>query len=151
MKITNRADYALHAMLYVSSLESKQVASINEVARAESIPREYLAKILKELVVQGFLKSKRGVSGGYHLARPGKEITFLQVIEAFDGPLDPTNCTKSENKRVGHRKGKCAARDHFERIKKGLVKDLGAINFGDIEYDKYYAASNGGRVRSPKP
>ena len=60
MKITNRADYALHALLYLASREGRRLGSINEIARAESIPREYLAKSLKELVRQGFLRSQRG-------------------------------------------------------------------------------------------
>ena len=32
MKITNTADYALHALFYVASLEGRGLASINEIA-----------------------------------------------------------------------------------------------------------------------
>ncbi|OGC91283.1 MAG: hypothetical protein A2W25_00305 [candidate division Zixibacteria bacterium RBG_16_53_22] len=138
MKITSKADYALHAMIYISAVNGDHPASINEISQAESIPREYLAKILKELVLAGLLKSQRGIFGGYYLSRPRKEYTFLEVIEAIDGPVYPAICTKPENKRVGHRKGKCPAFSYFEDIRKKLCKDLGAISLGDIPYEKFY-------------
>jgi Rrf2 family protein len=138
MKISNKADYALHAMLYLSALDGRRVASINEIAEIEAIPREYLAKILKELTMLGFIRSQKGIYGGYRLARPRKELTFLQVIEGIDGPLEPANCTRPDGRRPGHRKGKCPATGYFETIKKGLRQDLGAINFGDIPYEKFY-------------
>jgi len=143
MKITNRADYALHALFYVASLEGRGLASINEIARAEGIPREYLAKVLKELVRQGFLKSQRGVAGGYQLARPRKDITFLQVVEAIDGPLELANCTIPEAKRSGHRKGECPASAFFANMKRWIVKDLGSMNLADIPYEKFYGPSAG--------
>ena len=141
MKITSRADYALHALFYVASLEGRGLASINEIARAEGIPREYLAKVLKALVRQGFLKSIRGVAGGYQLARPRKAITFLQVIEAMDGPFNPTMCTKPEDDRFGHRKGECPASAFFANMKRWSVKDLGSMNLADIPYEKFYSSS----------
>ncbi|OGC93713.1 MAG: hypothetical protein A2W25_06350 [candidate division Zixibacteria bacterium RBG_16_53_22] len=147
MRITKKADYALHALFFVASLEDRGLASINEIARAEGIPREYLAKVLKALVRQGFLKSVRGVAGGYQLARPRKDITFLQVIEAIDGPLEPANCTIPEAKRSGHRKGRCPAFKQFDRIKRGLVRDLGAVNFGNIPYEKFYPGRNGRKAK----
>ena len=45
MKITNRADYALHAMLYVAFINGRHSVTIDEISEAEGIPREYLAKI----------------------------------------------------------------------------------------------------------
>ena len=132
MKITSKADYALHAMMYIASNDGKAISSINKIAEAEAIPREYLAKILKELVALGFLKSHRGIRGGYTLSRPNKNYTFLEIIEGIDGPINPINCTRLENKRNGHRKGKCPAFAHFDRIKKGLLRDLGAISLADI-------------------
>jgi Rrf2 family protein len=143
MKVTNKADYALHAMLYIASKGEKAISSINQIAEAEDIPREYLAKILKELVQRGFLKSHKGIKGGYSLTRARANFTFLDIIEGIDGPMFPTNCTRPESKRHGHRRGKCAAFAHFDTIKRNLLKDLGAISFGDIPYEKFYSVSGG--------
>jgi Rrf2 family protein len=43
--------------------------------------------VLKPLVSAGFLRSLKGPSGGYRLARPAGKISVLEVIEAVDGPL----------------------------------------------------------------
>jgi len=140
MRISNKADYALHAMLYVSSVEGTHAASINEIAREEGIPREYLAKVLKELTHHRLLKSTRGINGGYFLTKPKSEYTILEVLEAMDGPINPSNCTKPEARRTGHRKGRCAATPIFEGIKEKLIKDL-SISFSDIPFDIYQHAA----------
>jgi len=143
MKITSKADYALHAMLYVASINGKHAATISEIAEAESIPREYLAKILKELVGKRILKSKRGIMGGYFLTKPRIDYTFLEIIEAIDGPINPAGCTKPENKRTGHRKGKCAAFAYFDDLRRKIEGDLSAINLNDIPYERYYQVGRG--------
>lgn len=51
------------------------------------VPQTFLAKILKTLVARKLIVSTRGAHGGYRLGRPASEISFLQVIEAVEGPI----------------------------------------------------------------
>ena len=105
MLMTHKADYAIRAMRFLSSLPKNAVGSINEVAAAESIPREFLAKILKDLTNGGLLTSHFGVHGGYRLARKSKDISLLDVIEAVDGPVHLNLCTEAAGAyctRAGH-------------------------------------------------
>lgn len=95
MLMSHKADYAIRAMRFLSSLSKGAVGSINEVASAESIPREFLAKILKDLTNAGLLTSHFGVHGGYRLARKSKEISLLEIIEAVDGPVHLNLCTEA--------------------------------------------------------
>ncbi len=142
MKVSNKADYALHAMLYIGSINGKRLCTIDGIAEAENIPREYLAKILKELTQKGFLNSVKGIHGGYRLARPRNEITFLEIVEAIEGPLSLAFCNMSEQERTGsHKKGQCAATPFFDDLRKKVVKELSGMSLGKIDYDKYYPAS----------
>ena len=141
MKITNRVDYALHAMLYVAFIDGRHPVTIDEISEAAGIPREYLAKILGTLGRAGLLNPRRGRDGGYLLARPRGKITFLNIIEAMDGPFNPTMCTKPEDDRFGHRKGECPASAFFASMKRWIVKDLGSMNLADIPYEKFYSSS----------
>lgn len=93
MRLSRKSGYALRAVRYLSSLPTGKLGSINSVSEAESLPREFLAKILKDLTRAGILVSYRGVTGGYRLARKPKEISFLDVIEAIDGPIHLNLCT----------------------------------------------------------
>jgi Rrf2 family protein len=142
MKVSNKADYALHAMLYIASVNGKRLCTIDGIAEAENIPREYLAKILKELTQRGFLQSVKGIHGGYRLARPRNEINFLEILEAIEGPLALAFCNMADNDRIGsHRKGQCAATPFFDELRKKVVKDLSGMSLGKIDYDKYYPAN----------
>jgi Rrf2 family protein len=101
MKLSRRADYALRAVRNLSKLPEGNLNSINAIAREASIPREFLAKILQDLTAAGILASFKGVTGGYRLRRPANRISFLDVIEAINGPLHLSLCTES---------GRCSCR-----------------------------------------
>jgi Rrf2 family protein len=92
LKISRKVDYALRAMIFFASTPDARVVSFREVAQRMTIPEEFLAKILKTLVNMGLLRSIRGARGGYSLAKPRSEISFLDVIEAVEGPVVVNLC-----------------------------------------------------------
>jgi Rrf2 family protein len=96
MNLSRKSDYALRAIQYLSGLPKGTLGSINSIARGKSLPREFLAKILRDLAVSGILVSSKGVTGGYRLSRPPRKISFLDVIEAVNGPLHLSLCTESK-------------------------------------------------------
>jgi len=98
MRLSRKSDYALRAVRYCSNLPKGQRGSINSIAKAENVPREFLAKILRDLTSNGILVSHQGVKGGYTLARKPKEINFLHVIEAVDGPLHLSLSTQNRKR-----------------------------------------------------
>jgi hypothetical protein len=57
------------------------------MARADSTPVQFLLKVLKPLADAGVLDSLTGRHGGFCLARPAKDITLLEVLEAVEGRL----------------------------------------------------------------
>ncbi len=101
LRISRKIDYGLRAMIYLASIPQESVVPFREIARQMDVPEDFLAKILKTLVDQGLVRSTRGPHGGYALARPSTEISFLEVIEAVEGPiainvcLDEDPCSKA--------------------------------------------------------
>jgi Rrf2 family protein len=61
--------------------------SVHDIAERTALPQPYLEQILLALKGAGLVRSKRGVGGGYVLARDPGEITLAQVISAVDGPI----------------------------------------------------------------
>jgi Rrf2 family protein len=57
------------------------------IANAQGIPLRFLENILGDLRNAGIVDSRRGVEGGYLLARPADQIALADVIRAVDGPL----------------------------------------------------------------
>jgi Rrf2 family protein len=86
MKLSRASYYAVVALVYLVRHGDRAVAS-HDIARTEVLPERFLLKVLHPLVRAGVLKSWKGPSGGFRLARSVKEITLLQVIEAVDGPV----------------------------------------------------------------
>ncbi len=86
MRLNRSVGYGLMAVAYVALHSKDGLVMAAKVAKAYNIPLEYLLKIMQQLVRANVLSSKRGPGGGFSLARPAKEITMLEIIEAVDGP-----------------------------------------------------------------
>ncbi len=88
MKVSTRGDYASRALLSLSlhgGLETP--TSVRDIADRTALPQPYLEQILLALKGAGLVRSKRGVGGGYVLARNPEEITLAQIVSAVDGPI----------------------------------------------------------------
>lgn len=81
-------EYALHALIYLSSLKTDRPAQVKDIAEAELIPRPFLAKIMNQLERRHLVHSVRGPGGGFRLARPAREIMAGDVITIFDDLLE---------------------------------------------------------------
>ena len=58
------------------------------------MPLQFLEQVFAALRRGGIVRSRRGASGGYALARPADEITVLDVVAALDGVPSPAECTQ---------------------------------------------------------
>ena len=96
-QISRKIEYGTRAMLFLASLPDGITTSFREIARQMDIPEEYLAKILKTLVKSKLVKSVRGSHGGYSLAVPASQVSFLDVIQAVEGPISVNVCTEKDH------------------------------------------------------
>ena len=88
MRVSAKAEYACRAVLELSRChKNTDVIQINEIAARQVIPRKYLVQILLQLQRSGLVKSKRGASGGYMLAKAPADITLGDVVRTMDGSL----------------------------------------------------------------
>ena len=139
MQISRKADYAFRALTYLAAVNGKRTCNINEISENENIPREYLAKILKELTRQGFLTSFKGVNGGYLIARPRDQISFLDVLEAIQGPFVVSMCNLAGyDESACKGKDRCAVHSFWGDLRQNLKKVLSEMTLAKIEYKKYY-------------
>ena len=87
MKVSTRGDYAARALLSLALHGSERPTSVKEIAERPGLPQPYLEQILLAVKGAGLVRSKRGVGGGYVLARPPSHITLADILAAVDGPL----------------------------------------------------------------
>ncbi|HJQ99180.1 MAG TPA: Rrf2 family transcriptional regulator [Candidatus Polarisedimenticolaceae bacterium] len=89
MKVSKRGQYGMRALCHLAETFGSGVVQIREIARRETIPAKFLEGILLELKHAGIVRSRRGIDGGYELARLPKEIMLGQIMRVLDGPLAP--------------------------------------------------------------
>ncbi len=88
MKVSTRGDYASRALLSLALHEDETgPTSVRDIAERTGLPQPYLEQILLALKGAGIVRSKRGVGGGYILAREPGEITLGEIVSAVDGPI----------------------------------------------------------------
>jgi Rrf2 family protein len=88
VRISAKTDYALRAAVELASVgDGETPVKGEQLATAQGIPVRFLENILGDLRNAGIVESRRGVEGGYLLARPASEIALADVVRAVDGPL----------------------------------------------------------------
>lgn len=119
LQITRRIEYALRAAVHLARLPEGTRVSYKDVAEREDIPRDFVAKILRSLVDAGLAESTRGPGGGFSLARSPETITFLDVIEAAEGPIALNRCCEAGE--GCERSGDCSLESVWRRGERAMV------------------------------
>ena len=88
VRVSTRGDYASRALLSLALHDDpSRPTSVRDLAQRTGLPQPYLEQILLALKGVGLVRSKRGVGGGYVLARTAESITLAEVVAAVDGPI----------------------------------------------------------------
>jgi Rrf2 family protein len=83
MKLSHISGYAVRALVHLHGMEPGKLVTSHAIAEAEGMPEKFLLKLLGARLVV----SLKGMYGGYRLARPAKDVSLLDVVEAVDGPV----------------------------------------------------------------
>ena len=93
MRLSKRSEYGVRAMILLARRYGENEAlSIKNIAIEENIPLKFLEQILLTLKNTGFLRSRKGVGGGYSMAQNPDKISLGSIIRVLDGPLAPLKC-----------------------------------------------------------
>jgi FeS assembly SUF system regulator len=105
LKISRLTDYGLLAAVYLAR-HGGQVTSAREIAGFYHLPLPVVTKVLKTLQHAALISSHRGVGGGYTFNGDPEMVTLGNLIEAFEGPWDLTECETLDD----HGDATCAIR-----------------------------------------
>lgn len=90
MNFTSKEEYGLMAVMRLAMSAEGETVQAREIARIEGIPEQFLEQVLAALRRAGIVRSIRGASGGYVLARPARDITAGDVVRALGGKAVPS-------------------------------------------------------------
>ncbi len=92
MRLTARSEYGLLALIDIACRRDDAPVSVRGIAERQQIPQKFLEQLFGELRKAGLVTAVRGARGGFQLSRPASSVTVLDVVEALEGPLQPTLC-----------------------------------------------------------
>ena len=91
LTLSSKSRYGLQAVLSLAEHHGRGLLQIKDISRRNNIPPQYLGQIFNQLVKADIIRSVRGKSGGYRLARPPAKIPVLEVLEVLEGNLELTS------------------------------------------------------------
>jgi Rrf2 family protein len=130
MRFTREAEYALRALAYLATVPLGQVRPANQVAEACGLPGPFLSKTLRKLARGGVLRSARGRSRGYGLARPAREISVREVLEAVEGRDAFRRCVFWDSRCSEDRP--CALHGAWAAVRGELLANLERMTLEDV-------------------
>jgi Rrf2 family protein len=132
LQVSRKIDYGLRAMIFLASVADGSIVPFREIARAMHIPEDFLAKILKTLVDGRLVLSARGSHGGYQLARHSAEISFLQIIEAIEGPVQMNVCLADSGKESCGLSASCTMQSVWREGQDRMLEVYRASKLSDL-------------------
>lgn len=138
LQITNQADYALRAMLYLARLGFGKRAPSNVIAEEMNMSRIFLSRINTQLVNARLITTWRGARGGIALTRPASEISVFDVLTAVDGPIRLVGCV--EDPECCKFSGTCPLHKFWIRTEQVLTEQLKGTSLQDLIADENVAS-----------
>lgn len=132
MNLSQKCQYAIRAILELAKQYGRGPVAISQIAASQAIPQRFLENILSELRPTGLIESRRGIQGGYLLARDPATISVGEVIRLVDGPLDPVKCIGDRNGPCCPLKDNCSLFHLWTRAKTAVEEVYDNASFRDL-------------------
>jgi Rrf2 family protein len=130
--VSTRGDYASRALLSLALHAGEQgPTSVRDIAERTGLPQPYLEQILLALKGAGLVRSKRGVGGGYVLARPPDQITLGEVVSAVDGPIVVGDFGRPHEDGACDHEGQCVLLGVWGAVGEHMRRHLDSFTLAD--------------------
>jgi len=103
MKVNTRVRYGLRAILQIADNHGGDPVPVSAIAQSQEISGKYLEQVIGALRRAELVVSRKGVRGGYTLAREPADISLWEIITALDSQtvlvdcvLEPEVCDRSD-------------------------------------------------------
>src|ERR1051326_356770 len=122
MIFSKATGYGIRALAYLANQGGGKPCGLREVAEAEQIPPVYLRKILGVLRRHRYVRSTKGIHGGYELAGSPQAITLWDVFQLLEPEPDLDMCILGHG--VCNPSAACALHEDWQQLRQQLVRLL---------------------------
>jgi Rrf2 family iron-sulfur cluster assembly transcriptional regulator len=133
VRVSTRGDYASRALLSLALGADLSIpTSVRDLANRTGLPQPYLEQILLSLKGVGLVRSKRGVGGGYVLARPAEQITLAEIVAAVDGPIVAGDFGEPHKDGACDHEGQCVLLGVWADVGNHMREHLSSFTLADM-------------------
>ncbi len=115
-------------MVYLAKCK-KDICPLKFISKEEGISFDYLEKILSRLEKTGLVMAKKGVQGGYFLAKKPSKIRISEILNSLEDSKGLVKCTAKGKCPMAR---KCLAKSFWFKIQKTLDSALNSITLADL-------------------
>jgi Rrf2 family protein len=127
--LTKHTDYAVRALISLG-MKSDVWVSAKAVSEEQSIPYQFLRRILQDLIRSGLVVSKEGAGGGVMLGKDPDSIRVKDVIEIFQGKVQVSECMF--RKQLCSNRANCVLRHEIMRIEQMVNDEFSKVTVGKL-------------------
>ena len=136
MRISTKGRYALRLMLDLAIPNTGEYISLKDISARQNITVKYLEQIVTGLTRAGFLRSQRGNSGGYRLAKKPEDYTVGEILRAMEGSLEPIACLDDEVNQCP-RSGECLTLPFWKGLSDVIREYVDGTTLQDLKEQSY--------------
>ena len=131
MRLSHLADYAVVLMTAAARRPAGARLSATELSGETGLPLPTTQKLMGQLAACGLLRSMRGASGGFSLAREAESISLADIVEAVEGPIAMTNCIEGAHHLCAI-EGSCRVKPHLHAVNFAVRGALQGVSLASL-------------------
>lgn len=131
MRLSTRGRYALRAMVDLA-LQTDGPVPRRDIAGRQEISTHYIEQLFVRLRRAGFIKSVKGPSGGYILAKDADQIRAGDIIRTVEGPIALVHCVTPQQEPACHRADSCVTHLLWQRLSNKVAEVLDSVTLKDL-------------------
>jgi len=123
LELTKKTDLAFKALTLIAEHRDVRTKG-SSLANDLEVSTQYLPHIMAPLTKAGWVTSVSGPRGGYEMATNLSDVSFLDLIQSVEGPIDESRCLHLGPAHDNN--GHCALHDPWTRARSALLHELEA-------------------------
>lgn len=135
MKLSTKGRYGLRAMIDLARYSEEEPVSISSIAARQDISERYLEQLVGLLKKAGLVRSIRGATGGYVLARSAGEISVGDVLRALEGSLEPVKCAAFYSEEGCMAADGCVTKYVWQKINESINATVDNMMLDELVYE----------------
>lgn len=143
MKLSTKGRYGLRAIIDLARYSEEEPVSISSISARQDISERYLEQLVGLLRKAGLVKSIRGASGGYVLAKDMDEISVGDVLRALEGSLEPVKCAAYYSEDGCISSDGCVTKYVWQRINESINKTVDEMKLSELVNESKVLNPNG--------